>query len=115
MWRDGLGNWNVSVHMEWGWRAWSGDEASGETNEDQVVAISACQADMPGFYTVSNGEPLRVSEWMSVMIRADWDNFLAAGMKSEWEEDSEGGKPSGEGRMVRGVTRGMPAERREYI
>lgn len=57
----------------------------------------------------------RVSELASAMIRADWDNFLAAGMENEWQEDRGGGAPGWEERVVSGKTIAMSVERREYI
>lgn len=49
---------------------WAADESTRESGEDHMVDIPECQAEKPklGFYVVHNGEPLRVSEQMSVMI-----------------------------------------------
>lgn len=43
---------------------WAADESTQESGEDHMVDIPECQAEKPklGFYVVSNGEPLRVSE-----------------------------------------------------
>lgn len=66
--------------MEWGQGAWSGAWSTGEAGEDQMVGISECQA----AYVLSNGEPLRVSDQMSAVIQAVWEDLPVAGMETEW-------------------------------
>lgn len=64
MWRDGLRDAKYISTWSQGEEEWAADESTQESGEDHMVDIPECQAEKPklGFYVVSNGEPLRVSE-----------------------------------------------------